>query len=99
MNIKNFFKKEKKTYVLKKGTQVEKFLHCAIISCFQPELNKRKTYLLGKDIEVKATTRARAIRKIDRLLNIMYDVEVNYSSEGFYEDLLMYDRNLVQEIN
>ena len=99
MNIKKFFKKEKKTYILRKGIQVEKYMRCAMISCFQPDLNKLMTYTLGKDIEVRATTKAKALRKIDRLLNIMYGVEVNYSSEGFYEDLLIYDRNSVQEIN
>lgn len=74
-------------------------MRCAMISCFQPDLNKLMTYTLGKDIEVRATNKAKALRKIDRLLNIMYGVEVNYSSEGFYEDLLIYDRNSVQEIN
>ena len=51
MNIKKFFKKEKKTYILRKGTQVEKYMRCAMISCFQPDLNKLMTYTLGKDIE------------------------------------------------
>lgn len=99
MNIKNLFKKEKKTFILKKGTRIEKYAHCVMTTGFNIDLDRKKTYLLGKDIIVDATTKTRALRKIDRILNILYDVEVNYSSEGFYEDILFYNRNLVQEIN
>ena len=28
MNLKKVFNREKKTYVLKKGTQIDKYFHC-----------------------------------------------------------------------
>lgn len=99
MNIKNLFKKEKKTYLLKKGTQIEKYMRCTMSIGFNPYLDKKKTYLLGEDIKVDATSKAKALKRIDRVLDALYDVEINYSYEGFYEDIILYDRNAVLEIN
>lgn len=99
MNLKKIFNKEKKSYVLEKGTLVEKFFHCVDnVNLPYQGFTKKESYILSKDIKVEAKNRAKAIRKMDKILNRLYNVEVNYSSEGFYEDILFYERGLVHEI-
>ena len=98
MNLKKVFNREKKTYVLKKGTQIDKYFHCVEkVRLRYQGFTRKESYILSKDLEVEATNKNKAVRKIDRLLNRMYDVEVNYSSEGFYEDVLFYERELIHE--
>ena len=98
MNLKKVFNREKKTYVLKKGTQIDKYFHCVEnVSLPYQGFTRKESYILSKDLEVEATNKSKAVKKIDRLLNKMYDVEVNYSSEGFYEDVLFYERELIHE--
>ena len=99
MNLKKVFNREKKTYVLKKGTQIDKYFHCVEnVSLPYQGFTRKESYILSKDIEVEAKNKAKAIRKMDKILNRLYNVEVNYSSEGFYEDILFYERGLVHEI-
>ena len=99
MNLKKIFNKEKKPYVLEKGTQVEKFFHCVDNVNFPYQgFTRKESYILNKDIKVEAVNKTKAIRKIDKILNRLYNVEVNYSSEGFYEDVIFYERGLVHEI-
>ena len=99
MNLKKIFNKEKKPYVLEKGTQVEKFLHCVDnVNLPYQGFTRKESYILNKDIKVEAVNKTKAIRKIDKILNRLYNVEVNYSSEGFYEDVIFYERGLVHEI-
>ena len=99
MNIKKIFNKEKKSYVLEKGTQVEKFFHCVDnVNLPYQGFTRKESYILNKDIKVEAVNRTKAIRKMDKILNRLYNVEVNYSSEGFYEDVIFYERGLVHEI-
>lgn len=98
MNLKKVFNREKKTYVLEKGTQIDKFFHCVENVSFPYQgFTRRESYLLGEDLKVKATNRNKATRKIEKLLNKMFDVERDYSSEGFYEDVLVYERELIHE--
>ena len=99
MNLKKIFNKEKKSYVLEKGTLVEKFFHCVDnVNLPYQGFTRKESYILSKDIKVEAKNKTKAIRKIDKILNRLYNVEVNYSSEGFYEDILFYERGLVHEI-
>ena len=99
MNLKKIFNKEKKSYVLEKGTQVEKFFHCVDnVNLPYQGFTRKESYILKKDIKVEAVNRTKAIRKMDKILNRLYNVEVNYSSEGFYEDVIFYERGLVHEI-
>ena len=99
MNLKKIFNKEKKSYVLEKGTQVEKFFHCVDnVTLPYQGFTRKESYILNKDIKVEAVNKTKAIRKIDKILNRLYNVEVNYSSEGFYEDVIFYERGLVHEI-
>lgn len=99
MNLKKIFNKEKKSYVLEKGTQVEKFFHCVDnVNLPYQGFTRKESYILNKDIKVEAVNRTKAIRKMDKILNRLYNVEVNYSSEGFYEDVIFYERGLVHEI-
>lgn len=99
MNLKKIFNKEKKSYVLEKGTQVEKFFHCVDnVNLPYQGFTRKESYILNKDIKVEAVNKTKAIRKIDKILNRLYNVEVNYSSEGFYEDVIFYERGLVHEI-
>ena len=99
MNLKKIFNKEKKSYVLEKGTLVEKFFHCVDnVNLPYQGFTRKESYILSKDIKVEAKNKAKAIRKLDKILNRLYNVEVNYSSEGFYEDVLFYERGLVHEI-
>ena len=99
MNLKKIFNKEKKPYVLEKGTQVEKFFHCVDnVNLPYQGFTRKESYILSKDIKVEAKNKAKAIRKMDKILNRLYNVEVNYSSEGFYEDVIFYERGLVHEI-
>ena len=99
MNLKKNFNKEKKSYVLEKGTLVEKFFHCVDnVNLPYQGFTREESYILSKDIKVEAKNKAKAIRKMDKILNRLYNVEVNYSSEGFYEDILFYERGLVHEI-
>ena len=99
MNLKKVFNKEKKPYVLEKGTQVEKFFHCVDnVNLPYQGFTRKESYILSKDIKVEAKNKAKAIRKMDKILNRLYNVEVNYSSEGFYEDVIFYERGLVHEI-
>lgn len=99
MNLKKIFNKEKKPYVLEKGTQVEKFFHCVDnVNLPYQGFTRKESYILNKDIKVEAVNKTKAIRKIDKILNRLYNVEVNYSSEGFYEDVIFYERGLVHEI-
>ena len=99
MNLKKVFNKEKKPYVLEKGTQVEKFFHCVDnVNLPYQGFTRKESYILNKDIKVEAVNKIKAIRKIDKILNRLYNVEVNYSSEGFYEDVIFYERGLVHEI-
>lgn len=99
MNLKKVFNKEKKPYVLEKGTQVEKFFHCVDnVNLPYQGFTRKESYILNKDIKVEAVNKTKAIRKIDKILNRLYNVEVNYSSEGFYEDVIFYERGLVHEI-
>ena len=99
MNLKKIFNREKKSYVLEKGTQVEKFFHCVDnVNLPYQGFTRKESYILNKDIKVEAVNRTKAIRKMDKILNRLYNVEVNYSSEGFYEDVIFYERGLVHEI-
>ena len=99
MNLKKIFNKEKKPYVLEKGTLVEKFFHCVDnVNLPYQGFTRKESYILNKDIKVEAVNKTKAIRKIDKILNRLYNVEVNYSSEGFYEDVIFYERGLVHEI-
>ena len=99
MNLKKIFNREKKSYVLEKGTQVEKFFHCVDnVNLPYQGFTRKESYILSKDIKVEAVNKTKAIRKIDKILNRLYNVEVNYSSEGFYEDVIFYERGLVHEI-
>lgn len=99
MNLKKIFNREKKSYVLEKGTQVEKFFHCVDnVNLPYQGFTRKESYILSKDIKVEAVSKAKAIRKMDKILNKLYKVEVNYSSEGFYEDILLYEKGLVHEI-
>ena len=99
MNLKKIFNKEKKSYVLEKGTLVEKFFHCVDnVNLPYQGFTRKESYILSKDIKVEAKNKAKAIRKMDKILNRLYNVEVNYSSEGFYEDVIFYERGLVHEI-
>ena len=99
MNLKKVFNKEKKPYVLEKGTQVEKFFHCVDnVNLPYQGFTRKESYILNKDIKVEAVNKTKAIRKMDKILNRLYNVEVNYSSEGFYEDVIFYERGLVHEI-
>ena len=99
MNLKKIFNKEKKPYVLEKGTQVEKFFHCVDnVNLPYQGFTRKESYILNKHINVEAVNKTKAIRKIDKILNRLYNVEVNYSSEGFYEDVIFYERGLVHEI-
>ena len=99
MNLKKVFNKEKKPYVLEKGTQVEKFFHCVDnVNLPYQGFTRKESHILNKDIKVEAVNKTKAIRKIDKILNRLYNVEVNYSSEGFYEDVIFYERGLVHEI-
>ena len=99
MNLKKIFNKEKKPYVLEKGTQVEKFFHCVDnVNLPYQGFTRKESYILNKDIKVEAVNKTKAIRKIDKILNRLYNVEVNYSSEGFDEDILCYERGRVHEI-
>ena len=99
MNLKKIFNKEKQPYVLEKGTQVEKFFHCVDnVNLPYQGFTRKESYILNKDIKVEAVNKTKAIRKIDKILNRLYNVEVNYSSEGFYEDVIFYERGLVHEI-
>ena len=99
MNLKKIFNKEKKPYVLEKGTQVEKFFHCVDnVHLPYQGFTRKESYILNKDIKVEAVNKTKAIRKIDKILNRLYNVEVNYSSEGFYEDVIFYERGLIHEI-
>ena len=98
MNLKKVFNRENKTYVLKKVTLIDKYFYCVEnVRLPYQGFTRKESYILGKDLEVEATNKNKAVRKIDRLLNRMYDVEVNYSSEGFYEDVLFYERELIHE--
>ena len=99
MNLKKIFNKEKKYYVMEKGTLKEKIFHCVDnVNLPYQGFTRKESYILSKDIKVEAKNKAKAIRKMDKILNRLYNVEVNYSSEGFYEDILFYERGLVHEI-
>ena len=84
-----------KKYKLNKGTLIKKSFG---VYEFSYDFGyKHHSYILDEAIKVSARSKESAIRKIERVLNRKYGVESYITYDGFYRDLLFWDRDSVRE--
>ena len=84
-----------KKYELNKGCLIRKDFGVSDFSYGRSA--KHHSYILEDAIKVYARNKESAIRKISKILNKKYKVDNYLTYDGFYRDLISWDRDSVKE--